>query len=193
MKTEGLKCHRCGHELEVQDIQNFDEERGEYTFLHCPHCGADYEVDEPADEEKKDFDFYKDGEDTDGRFEGIDTMNEHCLNCGHKIYVGSNFMLSDYDPSIKDIDDDKMNFCMNTCPHCGCTEIRWDNSENEKKYYPYWQEDNDLYEQLKDRALEYVVHVWAKVNGTKLVDVEKKLEDIKKYFNTLVQIENSNR
>lgn len=193
MKTENLKCHRCGHQLEVKDVQNFDEERGQYTFLHCPHCGADYEIDEPLDEEKKDYPFWKD-EDTDGRLEGIDIMNGHCLNCGHKIYVGSNFMLSDYDPEhIKDIDDDKMNFCMNTCENCGCTEVRWDNSENEKKDYPYWKEDNDLYEQLKDRTLEYIVHVWAKVNGTKFAEVEKKLDDIKGYFNTLVQLENSHK
>jgi hypothetical protein len=50
-------------------------------------------------------------------------------------------MLSDYDDTITDENDDKMNFVLNQCPYCGMQEIRWDNSENEKKHYPYWKED----------------------------------------------------
>ena len=28
-----------------------------------------------------------------------------------------------------------------TCPYCGMEEVRWDTAENEKKDYPYWQEE----------------------------------------------------
>ena len=50
-------------------------------------------------------------------------------------------MLSDYDDTIDNDDDDKMNFILNQCPYCGMQEVRWDNSDNEKKIYPYWKDD----------------------------------------------------
>ena len=39
MITEGLKCVRCGHELKVEEIQDFDNEIGTTTVLFCPYCG----------------------------------------------------------------------------------------------------------------------------------------------------------
>jgi hypothetical protein len=60
-------------------------------------------------------------------------------------------MLSDYDPdNITDENDDKMNFVLNQCPYCGMQEVRWDNSENEKKHYPYWKEDVESEEMTKN-------------------------------------------
>ena len=76
-----------------------------------------------------------------GRITEPDILNGHCTNCGHTVHVSNNFMLSDYDDSIIDENDDKMNFIMNQCPYCGMEEVRWDTAENEKKDYPYWQEE----------------------------------------------------
>lgn len=143
MKTENLKCVRCFHDLEVEEVIDFDDEIGNVTNLFCPYCGARYEVTEPKEEDKKNYDFYRDGEDIDQRYDKADPMNGHCLNCGHQIHVSNNFMLSDYDDTITDDDDDKMNFIMTECPNCGCSEVRWDTSENEHKIFPYWKEENE--------------------------------------------------
>jgi len=142
MITEGLKCVRCGHELEVEDIQDFDDEIGTTTILFCPYCGAIYEETEPLDEDKQNYEFYKDGMDISGRLDEPDIMNGHCLNCGHKVSMANNFMLSDYDDTVTE-DDDKMNFVLNECPYCGMNEVRWDNSDNESKVFPYWTENQN--------------------------------------------------
>lgn len=177
MNTENLKCNRCEHELVVEEVCDYDKEAGVVTYLRCPYCGAAFECVEQPEEEKKNFDFYKDGEPIEGRFEGVDLLNEHCINCGHKIYVGNNFMLSDYDDSIESIEDDKMNFVMNECPYCGMNEVRWDNSENEKKDYDYWAEDNWLHDHLKGYDLSYLIHIWAVENDK---DDEELKEELKK-------------
>lgn len=140
MDTNNLKCVRCGNILEVEDIMEEDCEVGQTTYLFCPYCGAKYEETEPIEEEKKNYDFYKDGNDISGRLDEIDIMNGHCLNCGHNVSMCNNFMLSDYDDTIEEADD-KMNFVMNECPYCGMQEIRWDNSDNERKIFPYWLEE----------------------------------------------------
>ena len=115
-------------------------------MFHCPYCGARYECTEVPEEERKDYPFYENGEeDISMRIEEPDIMNGHCINCGHKVSMCNNFMLSDYDDTITDENDDKMNFVLNQCPYCGMQEIRWDNSENEKKHYPYWKEDLESY------------------------------------------------
>jgi hypothetical protein len=64
--------------------------------------------------------------------------------------MSNNFMLSDYDDTITDENDDKMNFILNQCPYCGMQEVRWDNCENEKKHFPYWKEDVESEELLKN-------------------------------------------
>lgn len=165
MNTENLYCNRCSCQLEVVDVIDSDsEDYGKTTYLHCPNCGADFECTECAESEKSHYDFYKDDEPIEGRLTEPDIMNGHCLNCGHSVSMSGNFMLSDYDPDIKDIDDDKMNFVLGTCPYCGMNEIRWDTAENDKYQYPYWSDDNKLRESLKDYELYYVIHQWAKVN-----------------------------
>ena len=141
MKTENLKCNRCLCELEVEDIFEGDEEMGVTTYLVCPNCGAKFECTEVPEQEKQDYDFYRNGEDTSLRIDEVDIMNEHCTNCGHNVSMSNNFMLSDYDDTIVDENDDKMNFVLNQCPNCGMWEVRWDTAENEKKNFPYWSED----------------------------------------------------
>ena len=179
MKTENLYCHRCGKPLETVTVDTEFAESAYYVF-RCPNCGAEYEVIEPED--KSEYPFYPE-EDISMRVgdEGDHLMNDICLNCGHKVSIGNNFMLSDYDESIIDDDDDKMNFCLNTCPHCGISEIRWDNSENEKKDLPYWSEDNWLHEHLEGYDLNYLVHIWQKVNKAYDKDVVDKLKTFIKY------------
>ena len=145
MITEGIICTRCAHELELEDIWEGDEDYGNTYVLHCPYCGARYECTEVPYSERNEYDFYKDGEDISLRIDEPDIMNGHCTNCGHHVSMSNNFMLSDYDDTIEDDNDDKMNFILNQCPYCGMQEIRWDNSSNEKKHYPYWKEDLDLY------------------------------------------------
>lgn len=175
MKTEGLKCNRCGHDLDVEEVVDF-EDKGEsvVTNLRCPYCGAYFECMEVPESEKMEWDFYKDGEPTNGRFTEIDIMNSHCMNCGHSISMSGNFMLSDIDDTITDDDDDKMSFETNQCPYCGMMEVRWDNSENEKRDLDYWSEDNWLYDHLKDYDLGYLLHIWAEVNGYLEGDEKRK-------------------
>ena len=142
MITEGVICTRCAHELELEDIWEGEEDYGNTYVFHCPYCGAKYECTEVPESERDEYEFYKDGEeDISMRIDEPDIMNGHCTNCGHHVSMGNNFMLSDYDDSITNKDDDKMNFILNQCPYCGMQEVRWDNSENEKKLYPYWKED----------------------------------------------------
>lgn len=142
MITEGLKCARCMHDLVVLESYNFwGDEYGMTTILQCPHCGASYECTEPNDEDKMEYQFYQNNQPTDGRLQEEDIMNEHCLNCGEKIFVTGNNMLSDFDETVKDDDDDAMSYNMCTCPNCGMIEVRWDTPENDKKNYPYWSEE----------------------------------------------------
>lgn len=143
MKKENLFCHRCGHELTLIEEELINEDgRGNYYRLSCPYCGAIYELDEPDEEEKKEYDFWKE-EDISERVgnEGGHVMNDICLNCGNKVYVTNNFMLSDYEGEDLPEDEDKMNYCINQCSNCGCTEVRWDNSENERKEFEYWKNE----------------------------------------------------
>jgi hypothetical protein len=95
------------------------------------------------------YDTVRDGN-ISGRITEIDILNGHCTNCGHIVSMSNNFMLSDYDDTITDENDDKMNFILNQCPYCGMQEVRWDNCENEKKYFPYWKEDVESEELLKN-------------------------------------------
>lgn len=144
MITEGIICTRCGHNLELIDVWNVVTEFGETYIFYCPHCGARYECTEVAETERENYDFYKDGEeDISMRISEPDIMNGHCTNCGHEVSMGSNFMLSDYDDTITDENDNKMNFVLNQCPYCGMQEVRWDCSENERKIYPYWKEEKE--------------------------------------------------
>lgn len=144
MITEGIICTRCAHKLELIDVWNVVTEFGETYIFYCPHCGARYECTEVAETERENYGFYKDGEeDISMRIIEPDIMNGHCTNCGHQVSMSNNFMLSDYDETITDEDDNKMNFILNQCPYCGMQEVRWDNSENEKKIYPYWKEKEE--------------------------------------------------
>lgn len=180
MKTEGLKCNRCGHELVVTEVLDYeDDTEGVTTYLKCPYCGVEIECTEPSNEEKMNYDFYKDGEPTGGRLVEPDIMNGHCTNCGHEVSMANNFMLSDYDDEITSDDDDKMNFVLNECPYCGMHEVRWDNSENEKKNYEYWAEDNWLHEHLKDYDLGYLIHIWQVENGKTDDEVSETLKNLK--------------
>ena len=146
MITEGVICTRCAHELELEDIWEGEEDYGNTYVFHCPYCGAKYECTEVPESERDEYEFYKDGEeDISMRIDEPDIMNGHCTNCGHHVSMSNNFMLSDYDDSITNEDDNKMNFILNSCPYCGMQEVRWDNSENEKKLYPYWKEDLESY------------------------------------------------
>lgn len=140
MITEGLKCARCMHELFKLDEFEF-EGMGRETYLVCKHCGAKYEILEPTDEEKADMEFYQNNMPIDGRMTEPDMYNEHCINCGERVGISSNNMLSDFDDNIEDDDDDAMSFNLCTCEKCGITEVRWDTPESQKKLYPYWSEE----------------------------------------------------
>lgn len=145
MKTENLKCTRCFNDLIVEEV--VDDVN--LTELICPNCGARYTCYEPEESERMEYDFYKNGEDISGRITEPDIYNSHCTNCGHHVYVVNNFMLSDYDDTITDDDDDCMNYIICECPNCGMNEERWDTPENQKKHFPYWKED--LEENQKNR------------------------------------------
>lgn len=150
MITDNVICTRCGKGLQFDDV--FDcgvEEEGKVYYFTCPHCGAKYECYEPSDEEKGNYEFYKnEKENVLMRRNEPDIMNGYCTNCGHSISMSNNFMLSDYDDTITDENDDKMNFILNRCPFCGMEEVRWDTAENEKKDYPYWQQEQE--EEVKE-------------------------------------------
>lgn len=180
MKTENLKCNRCGHILEVDEVLDYDDNtEGITTYLKCPYCGVELECTEPAEDDKMNFAFYRDGEPIDGRYNDIDIMNGHCTNCGHEVSMSGNFMLSDYDEEITSDDDDKMNFVLNECPYCGMHEVRWDTSENDKKEYEYWAEDNWLHEHMNGYDLEYLLHVWEEENGVSDEELSEMLKTFK--------------
>lgn len=143
MITEGVICTRCAHELELEEVLDIgDDDYGKTYFYHCPFCGARYECTEVTESERKNYPFYENEEENVLlRIVEPDIMNGHCTNCGHSVSMSNNFMLSDYDDTITDENDDKMNFVLNQCPYCGMQEIRWDNSVNEKKQYEYWKEE----------------------------------------------------
>ena len=183
MKKENLFCHRCGHELEVIDEYEINEGgRGNYYRFKCPHCGIIYELDEPDSEEKKEYDFWKD-ENIEMRVgdEGGHIENDVCLNCGNKVYVGNNFMLSDCEGEELPEGDDKMNYCINQCTNCGCSEVRWDNSENEKNDLPYWEPDIKLRELLKDYYFNYMIFEWQRANN-------KTDEEMKEFLNDVIKL-----
>ena len=97
-----------------------------------------------SESEKSEFPFYDNGEeDISLRRDEPDIMNGYCTNCGHSVSMSNNFMLSDYDDTITDDNDDKMNFVLGQCPYCGMYEVRWDTAENDKKNFPYWNEDDN--------------------------------------------------
>lgn len=143
MITEGLICNRCAHPLELIDTFDYeDEDYGIMYLLRCNHCGAEFECTEVPEKERSQYPFYENGEeDISMRIDEIDIMNGHCTNCGHRVSMSNNFMLSDYDDTITDEKDDKMNFVLNQCPYCGMQEVRWDTAENEKPNLQYWQEE----------------------------------------------------
>ena len=141
MKTEGAKCSRCMTDLEWDVVYDFEDEScGTITHLRCPNCGARYECMEPIEHEKFNYEFYMEGDPTSGRIKDTDIMNGHCTNCGGKVFVTGNFMLSDYDDTVTE-DEDCMNYVLSECPYCGMNEVRWDTPEIEKKNLPYWKED----------------------------------------------------
>lgn len=180
METKNLYCHRCGCELEIVDECEVGEEGiGKSYRFFCPNCGAIYDVDEPDEDDKSEYDFWK-NPDISGRVgsEGDHINNDICINCGHKVYVGNNFMLSDCEGEELPEDDDKMNYCINTCQNCGVTEVRWDNSENEKKNLPYWADDVWLKEHLENYNLSFLINIWQGANNFSDEDLVSELEKI---------------
>ena len=86
MITEGVICTRCANELELLDVWEGDEEFGNTYVFYCPHCGARYECTEVPESEKKDYDFYANGEeDISMRISEPDIFNGYCTNCGHRV------------------------------------------------------------------------------------------------------------
>ena len=96
MITNGIKCNRCLEELVLEEIFEGDYEIGPtYNFV-CPNCGARFECTEVTEDDKQNYEFYADGgEDISGRLQEEDIMNGHCTNCGHKVSMCNNFMLSE--------------------------------------------------------------------------------------------------
>ena len=76
MITTGIKCNRCLEELVLEEIFEGDYEIGPtYNFV-CPNCGARFECTEVTEDEKQDYEFYRDGEeDISGRIDEEDIMN----------------------------------------------------------------------------------------------------------------------
>jgi len=131
------------HDLVLIDQYELeDEEMGNVYTFECPYCGARFEISVPNDEQKKNYEFWKD-RDTDFRLDEIDIMNGHCLNCGHKVGVTGNFMLSDYEGYDLPDSKDKMNFVLTQCENCGCEEVRWDTSEEDHEIFPYWKQEDE--------------------------------------------------
>ena len=132
MEIDNKICERCGHKLLVGAIEEMGE--GTETRLFCPHCGIVIEV-------------YEDDTCLSGYnvkdVGKIDNPCEHyCTNCGYKIRIDSNSVLSDSIDTISyDGDDEKICLIFHTCENCGMSEERWDNSENEKCLFPYWEQD----------------------------------------------------
>lgn len=61
------RCFQCGHVLCwdnsecAQDIDpSIEDEDRTYNFYHCPHCGAAYDMLDCEEEERANYDFYKD-------------------------------------------------------------------------------------------------------------------------------------
>lgn len=183
METKNLYCHRCGAELEIIENCEINEGgRGNYYRFYCPNCGAMYEVEEPDSEEKENYEFWKDPDISERvGSEGDHVNNDICINCGHKVYVGNNFMMSDCTGEDLPEDEDKMNYCLNTCQHCGVTETRWDNSENEKKNLPYWADDVWLKTHLENYYLPYLINIWQKANNATDEELVCELDKIISY------------
>ena len=136
MEIDNKICERCGHNLLVGAIEEMGE--GTETRLFCPHCGIVIEVYED-DNCVTDYDIKERGK--------IDNPCEHyCTNCGHELRIDSNVVLSDRIDTIScDGDDEKICLVFHTCDNCGMCEERWDNSENEKCIFPYWEQEHPDY------------------------------------------------
>lgn len=67
---------------------------------------------------------------------------EKCWRCGHELICSGNFMISDYGDDLNEDDDAIITnyFCSN----CGASYEVTDTPENEKKHYPYWNNENNI-------------------------------------------------
>lgn len=63
-----LQCFRCGHEVEWSGTETGREvfentyrnsDFSAVNFYHCPYCGADYEVYDVAESERKNYPQWK--------------------------------------------------------------------------------------------------------------------------------------
>ena len=62
------------------------------------------------------------------------------MRCGHNLIIGGNFMLSDFDDSLKEYDDAMVTNA--TCPYCGASYEITDTPLSEQKNYPYFKRTN---------------------------------------------------
>ena len=67
---------------------------------------------------------------------------EKCIRCNHNLILESNFMLSDFDETLTEEDDDAM-VTYAHCPYCGARYELTDTPESEKKNYPYWTRSSE--------------------------------------------------
>lgn len=68
---------------------------------------------------------------------------EKCWRCGHDLICSGNFMISDMEIDSLDENDDAI-ITDYLCPNCGAQYTVTDTPENDKQYYPYWKDENNL-------------------------------------------------
>jgi len=66
---------------------------------------------------------------------------EKCWLCGKELICSGNLMISDLEGIDMKEDDDAM-ITDYVCPNCGTEYSITEPSENIKKHYPYWKENN---------------------------------------------------
>ena len=156
MEQRSINCIRCGHNLILGNVEDCDE--GIDRHYYCPYCGIVDEIYTPDEVKDKHYD----------ADEFINNCVSECYSicsvCGHKIKVSGNSCLSDRISTIDyDSDDDKLSIDYHECENCGRSEIRWDNSENEKGLFRYWEQEctdfNDAMTKIKHYSETMAVSV----------------------------------
>jgi hypothetical protein len=165
MEQRDINCTRCGCVLILGNVDDSDD--GIDRHYYCPNCGMVIEIYTP--DEVKDKPYVYDNSVKDE----ISIYDSFCSVCGHKIKVSGNGCLSDRIETIEcGGDDDKISIDYHECENCGRSEIRWDNSENEKGLFRYWNQRCRYFDDAIAKVKHYSETMGVSVNPMELVNVK---------------------
>lgn len=165
-----LHCARCGQLLILGHVDDLDE--GVDKHYYCPDCGMVVEIYESDEVFCKEYKLvvYVD--------HNPDVYENFCTVCGNKLKVSGNGCLSDRIDTIEcGGDDDKMSIEYHECENCGRSEIRWDNSENEKCLFRYWNQRCTDFDDAMKKVKHYSETMGVSVNPMELPVVANLIKE----------------